>query len=96
MAKKRATKKRPTEFYLHCACGAKARVLELGEKGFMAHCPACGSLTFFHDPELLERLRFGIQLCPHHLEQKPCPGGHTTWCPICRVRTFYRDSEEEK
>ena len=94
MVKKKTTKKRPTEFHLTCSCGAKARVFELGEKGFMAHCPACGALCFFHDPELLERLRFGAQLCPHELKPKPCPGGHTTWCPICRVRTFYYDERE--
>ena len=90
MAKKKATKKKPTELVIDCRCGAKARVFEL-EKGFMAHCPGCGALTFFHNPELLERLRFGGQLCPHRPEPKPCPGGSTTWCPTCRTRTFYRD-----
>lgn len=96
MARKKAAKKKPTVFFIDCPCGAKARVFELGEKGYMAHCPGCGTLTFFHNPQLLERLRFGGHLCPHHPEGKPCPGGHTTWCPICRVRTFYYDSLESK
>jgi hypothetical protein len=90
MAKKKVTKRRSMDLVLDCRCGAKACVFEL-EKGYMAHCPGCGSLTFFHNPQLLERLRFGGQLCPHQLGKNPCPGGTTTWCPICRVRTFYRD-----
>lgn len=93
MAKSKPSKKKPTDVTVECSCGAKARVFEL-DKGFMAHCPGCGSLTFFHNPELLERLRFGGQLCPHHVEAKPCPGGYTAWCPVCRVRTFYRDSKD--
>ena len=95
MAKKKATGKKATEFFLDCSCGARAQVFELGEKGYLAHCAGCGSLTFFHNPVLLERLRFGGQLCPHQPEQKPCAGGHTTWCPVCRVRSFYYSSEEE-
>jgi len=96
MGKKKATKKKATEFFLDCPCGAKAQVFELGDKGFMAHCPGCGSLTFFHNPQLLQRLGFGGQLCPHQPEQKPCPGGDTSWCPICRVRTFYYNRGERK
>lgn len=95
MAKRKTAKRKPMELVRECRCGAKARIFQL-EKGYMAHCPGCGTLTFFHSPELLERVRFGGELCPHRLEQKPCPGGHTTWCPVCRVRTFYRDSGEEK
>ncbi len=96
MARKKMTKKIPTEFFLDCSCGAKAQIFSLGDRGYMAHCPGCGMITFFHSPQLLERLRFGGQLCPHHPERKPCPGGHTTWCSICRVRTFYYDSGERK
>jgi hypothetical protein len=48
--------------------------MELDEKGYMAHCAGCGALTFFHNPVLLERIKFGGQLCPHHPERKPCPG----------------------
>jgi len=70
MARKKATKRKPTEFFLTCECGAKARVFELEGKGFMSHYPGCGALSFFHDPALLERLRFGGQLCPHHPQAK--------------------------
>jgi len=91
MAKGKAAKRKLIELALDCSCGAKARVFEL-EKGYMAHCPGCGTLTFFRSPELLERVRYGGELCPHRLERKPCPGGSTSWCPICRLRVFYRDS----
>jgi hypothetical protein len=92
MARKKAKKKTPTGLSINCRCGEKAPVFEL-ERGYMAHCPNCGAITFFDNPALLERLRFGGQLCPHHPELKPCRGGHTAWCPICRVRSFYYDSE---
>lgn len=95
MVKKKTAKRKPVELVLDCRCGAKAPIFEL-EKGFMGHCAGCGLLTFFHNPQLLERVRLGGQLCPHHLEQKPCPGGYTAWCPTCRVRTFYHDSSKEK
>ncbi len=88
-------KKIPTEFFLDCSCGAKGQVFEL-ERGYMTHCPGCGTMTFFHNQQLLERVRLGGQLCPHHPECKPCPGGSTSWCPVCRVRTFHYDSQEVK
>ena len=88
MPRKKAAKKTLTEFSLDCPCGAKAPIFEL-ERGYMGHCISCGSIIFFDNPALLERLRFGGQLCPHHPEQKPCPGGHTTWCPVCRIRCFF-------
>ncbi len=87
MVKKKGGKKL-TEFSLDCPCGVKARIFEL-EKGYMAHCLSCGAITFFDNPQLLERLHFGGKLCHHQLEQKPCRGGHTTWCSLCRIRTFY-------
>ena len=86
-------KKKATEYSLNCNCGSKAAVFEL-EKGYMAHCPDCGAVTFFDNPMLLQRLRFGGKLCPHQLEKKPCRGGHTTWCPTCRVRSFEYDKEK--
>jgi hypothetical protein len=92
MVKRKATKKTATEFYLNCPCGEKARIFEL-EKGYMAHCLNCGAVTFFDNPQLLERLHFGGNLCHHQLDPKPCQGGHTTWCPTCRIRTFYYDSQ---
>jgi len=95
MARKKAKKKIPTGFSIDCRCGEKAPVFEL-ERGYMGHCANCGAVTFFDNPALLERLRFGAQLCPHHLELKPCRGGHTTFCKVCRVRSFYYNSEEEK
>jgi len=80
---------------MDCPCGAKAPVFQLKETSFMVHCPACGALTFFHNPQLLERLRYGGRLCHHPLVRKPCRGGSTTWCPICRLRTFYYDGGEQ-
>jgi hypothetical protein len=84
-------KKKATEYFLDCECGSKAAVFEI-ERGYMAHCPSCGAITFFDNPVLLQRLRFGGKLCPHELEKKPCRGGYTTWCPTCRVRTFIYDN----
>ena len=91
---KRKLKKKTTEFTLSCPCGAKAPVFQLGEIRYMAHCPGCGALTFFNNPLLLERLRYGGELCPHRLEQKPCKGGFTTWCDKCRVRCFKKSQFE--
>jgi hypothetical protein len=51
-------KKKATEYTLDCVCGEKAAMFEL-EKGYMTHCPNCGAVTFFDNPLLLERLRFG-------------------------------------
>lgn len=93
MTRKKAAKKKRTEFHLDCPCGSRAPIFEL-ERGYMAHCIDCGSIAFFDNSQLLERLRYGGELCPHHPEAKPCRGGHTTWCPICRVRTFFYDSVE--
>ena len=88
---KKVTNQKPTEYTLICSCGARAPVMELANgKGYMGHCAACGCLTFFHNASLLARLSYGGQLCPHQPERKRCPGGETSWCDICRVRTFYR------
>ena len=87
---KKKAEKRLTEFSTGCDCGENAPVFEL-EKGYMVHCPNCGAVTFFHNPALLLRLRFGGKLCSHQLEAKPCRGGHTTWCSLCRIRTFHYD-----
>jgi len=93
MGKSKIRKKKIlTEYSLNCGCGEKAPVFEL-EKGYMAHCLGCGAVTFFDNPLLLQRLRFGSKLCPHELEVKPCRGGHTTWCPTCRVRRFSYDND---
>ena len=96
MPKKKGVKKTLTQFSLTCSCGAKVPVIELAGKGYMAHCAGCGTLTFFHNPSLLARLGFGGELCPHHPERKPCPGGLTSWCDICRIRVFYRNRDGEK
>ena len=96
MPGKKGVNKKLTGLSLTCSCGAAVQVVELAGKGYMAHCAACGALTFFHNPVLLERIKFGGQLCPHHPERKPCPGGLTSWCDICRVRIFYRNSEGDK
>ena len=90
--KKHTPHKQTTEFSITCRCGAKARVFAIGEKGYMAHCPGCGALTFFRNSDLLERLNYGGSLCTHKLELKPCTGGKTTWCLVCRVRTFYPEA----
>ena len=92
MVKKKMVKKKQTNFSTDCPCGAKVPIFELA-RGYMAHCLNCGAITFFDNPQLLERLRLGGSLCHHRLEQKPCRGGYTTWCGICRVRTFHYERE---
>jgi DNA-directed RNA polymerase subunit RPC12/RpoP len=87
--KNKHTGKQPTEFSITCNCAAKAKVYSIGDKGYMAHCPACGALIFFRNVDLLERLNYGGSVCPHKVEAKSCTGGKTTWCPVCRVRIFY-------
>jgi len=82
-------KKQLTDLRMRCRCGATASVFKLQNGRFMAHCPDCGSLTFFSNPVLLERLRNDLPLCPHDPEVKPCRGGTTAWCQRCRVRAFY-------
>jgi len=83
-------RKKLTEFRLQCRCGAAAPVFTVGER-FMAHCPGCGALTFWGNPSLLERLRYGGQLCSHEVKPEPCKRGLTSWCQKCRVRAFYYD-----
>jgi transcription elongation factor Elf1 len=87
---KNKRKKVATEYSLDCNCGSKAIVFET-EKGYMAHCPNCGGLSFFENPMLLQRLNYGGKLCPHEPEKKECRGGHTSWCSICRIRSFFYD-----
>jgi len=82
-------KKKLTEFKLGCNCGAMAPVFDIGEKGYMAQCTGCGSTTLFRSPAILERLRDGNTACLHHAPVVPCKTGFTSWCRICRVRTFY-------
>jgi len=69
-------------------CGAKmpVRLLKDGWR-FSAHCPGCG-LIMFGPSALLSRLESQDTVCPHNPELKPCKRGFTSWCPICRVRTF--------
>lgn len=85
-------RKKLTEFRLHCPCGARAPVFTVGDR-YMAHCAGCGAITFWGNPALLERLRYADQICTHHPERRACRGGWTTWCPRCRVRTFYYQAE---
>lgn len=89
-------KKKATEFRLDCPCGGKAQVFQTGESRYMGHCTSCGGLTFFDNGALLERLKLVGKLCLHDPPRKPCRGGWTTWCPRCRVRTFYYEPAGEE
>lgn len=80
-------KKTRLDLSMTCQCGAKMPLYGLKDGRFMGHCFGCGLIMFGPSP-LLERLRLGGVLCPHHPQPKPCKGGSTTWCPLCRVRTF--------
>lgn len=84
------TANHPAPFVL-CPCGAKAPI-STSKSGYYIHCLKCGRLTFFRSQVLLERVRLGAKsVCDHSVEMKPCKGGGlTSWCSLCRVRTFQR------
>lgn len=84
------TKKSETGIHLSCVCGAKAAVFQNGESRWFAHCPGCGRLTFWSNPQLTERVKAGGKLCLHNPELKACKDGKSTtsWCTACRVRVF--------
>jgi len=85
-----------TELQLECPCGAKSPVFQ-GKKGkWHSHCINCGRLTFWSNPMLTERLRYDGQLCSHEIEPLQCKEGFTTWCKICRVRSFIYAKESGK
>lgn len=73
---------------LECNCGARATVIQDGDSKWHAHCLGCGTIRFWSNPQLTERVKVGARLCPHKAELKPCKHGMTSWCPACRVRTF--------
>lgn len=70
-------------------CGAVISIhLVKGGRRFYAHCTGCGRMQF-GPAESLERLTAGaLYVCTHGVELTPCKRGFTSWCPICRVRTF--------
>ncbi|MBA7639672.1 hypothetical protein ES703_47332 [subsurface metagenome] len=78
-----------TELSLKCPCGAASPVFENKGK-WNSHCVNCGRVTFWSNPLLTERVRYGGQLCKHKPEAKPCknPKILTSFCLICRVRVF--------
>ncbi len=78
-----------TNFKVKCdECGALASVFTAGESRWYCHCHGCGKKWFGSDTDLLERLKHSDTVCHHNPATKPCKGGYTTWCPLCRVRTF--------
>ncbi|MBN1368084.1 MAG: hypothetical protein JW967_09175 [Dehalococcoidales bacterium] len=81
-------KKSKIDLNLNCSCGAKSPVIQTAESKWYSHCISCGRLTFWSNPMLTERLRYGGKLCPHNPESKDCKGGKTSFCPVCRIRVF--------
>jgi hypothetical protein len=87
MAKKNSSN--TTGFFLTCQCGAKAAVFHDGDCKWHAHCPGCGFIGFWTNPQLTARVEAGGKLCPHKPPVKICKNGtKTSWCTTCRVRTF--------
>lgn len=82
------TQKIKTDFFIDCSCGAKSAVFENKDGKWYTHCVNCGRLTFWSNPMLTERLKFGGKLCPHNIEVRNCRSGRTSFCKICRVRVF--------
>ncbi len=81
-------KRTRTELSLNCPCGAKSPVFQTGDARWYSHCVNCGRLTFWSNPMLTERLRYGGNLCPHNPELKECKNGNTSFCKLCRIRVF--------
>lgn len=81
-------KKTKTEYQMTCQqCGAKMAVYLIKDSRFMGQCYGCGSILF-GPASLLERLKYTDTICPHHPDLKPCKGGVTSWCRLCRIRMF--------
>ncbi len=76
-----------TDLYLQCSCGAKSPVVQTKERWY-SHCVCCGRMTFWSNPMLTERLKYGGELCSHKPAVKDCKGGKTSFCDLCRIRTF--------
>jgi len=81
-------KKTKTGLYIDCPCGARSPVFENKDSKWFSHCVNCGRLTFWSNPMLTERLRYGGKLCPHDPELKTCKNGKTSFCKLCRIRVF--------
>lgn len=77
-----------TDLSLDCLCGAKSPVFVTGDSRWYSHCVNCGRLTFWSNPMLTERIRYGGKLCPHSTEMIECKGGTTSFCKTCRIRVF--------
>lgn len=65
-----------------------------GGKSYFAHCRGCGRIQF-GPAYLLDRLKHETIICPHDVTLIKCKGGLTSWCPICRVRTFIYPKAQE-
>ena len=91
-------KKTNTGLYLDCPCGAKAAVFESGDFKWYAHCPGCGRLSFWANPQLTERVKAGGKLCIHQPALTMCKNGssETSWCVSCRVRVFVPVAKAEE
>jgi len=88
-------KKMKAEFTMTCQqCGAEMSInLVKGGRRFSAHCFGCG-LHMFGPVPLLDRLKYVNAVCPHKPELKACKRGLTSWCAVCRVRTFAYECPE--
>jgi hypothetical protein len=81
-------KKTKTDLYLDCSCGARSPVFQNKDSRWHSHCVNCGRLTFWSNPMLTERLKYGGKLCLHNPEVKDCKNGKTSFCKLCRIRVF--------
>jgi len=72
-------KKTKTDLYLDCPCGARSPVFQGKDSKWFSHCINCGRLTFWSNPMLTERLKYGGKLCPHNPEVRDCRNGKTSF-----------------
>jgi hypothetical protein len=71
-------KKTRTDLYLDCLCGARSPVFQGKDSKWVSHYINCGRLTFWSNPMLTERLKYGGRLCPHNPEVRDCKNGKTS------------------
>jgi hypothetical protein len=78
-------------FRFDCPCGAKGNPAQIDKHGKpYARCPSCWKTIFWAD---VQKFLSPEPFCRHtNVEVKATrskAGVKTSWCPTCRIRTFY-------
>ena len=68
-------------------CGAVAGAFQKGD-GYWSHCLNCGSIWFWKNPAITDRVAHGHPVCIHNPPVQEVRRGYMRNCAICRVRMF--------